>query len=81
MQTVDFPEGVKTDSLGRNGHMQTIGINLCVLGQGPMATLSLSPVNSRGNIGRGDVRLPLDVEILAAVEGAIREVRLMLQGL
>ncbi len=57
---VQFPPGVTTRSLGRNGTFITIGIYVDTFRQ----RITLTPQNSRGEAARGNIVLPDDPQVL-----------------
>lgn len=56
---IEFAQAAQIDSLGRNGRMTTLGAHLWHLdGQGRQnneSVVVLSPVNSRGDVGRSEI--------------------------
>ena len=54
-------------SLGRNGVMQTVGINTRALG----SWFGIQPINSRQKVGRAEIRIPYDKEHLTALKNVI----------
>ncbi len=67
--TVDFPPVANRDdmmdALGRNDWFRSIGLH--ILPMESQRRIRLEPVNSRGNIGRCAIELPLDEKVLRAV--------------
>lgn len=56
---IEFAQAGEVDSLGRNGRMTTMGCEMLLyegLGRlGGESCVSVSPVNSRGDVGRAEV--------------------------
>lgn len=55
---INFP--VTTLSLGRNGSMKTVGLDITSTNN----QLSLTPINSKNNLGRCEINIPKDPAVL-----------------
>lgn len=88
-KTIHYPNGGKYNykghdrrthtgqamSLGRNGYIKTIGVNVLAAGAGPGDSIvRLTPINSRGVATRCHIEIPCDAASLRAIAAKLLEI-------
>jgi hypothetical protein len=69
---ITFPPGSKASSKGRNGHIQTVGIEL--VSDTVTGLVTLSPVTSRNKVSPNALlQIPLDAPTLRALAACLTE--------
>lgn len=60
MKEIMFTETQRTSYIGRNGHGKQIGIELLAIGEAkPGQIITLSPINSKGNVANCSMDIPV----------------------
>ena len=68
--SIMFSNGVQTISLGKNGPIKTIGVEFFTTKD----ELNISPINSRENVGRCHVSIPLEKTEIEKLINSLRSI-------